>query len=732
MSPKPAFKGAAKLDGMNGYLRRMAIFAALLFALLTIVQSVPAGVAAEDKAEISPKIEELLTLLSDPAIQDWLAAQRARPPSPTDVSPADDPAAFLAQRLVSIRNHFSALLAVPGRLPVELSRGWRTFHEAAGDRSPLFLLVLGALCIALGFATRWLHWRMIGRRPETQGQATPGTARDRLMVLWRRLVVGLVGVVAFAASAIGSFMLFDWPAPYRSLVLAIVLAILSVLVVRLCLQALLNPVAEDGAGPSSPFRVIATDNAGASFWTHRIAVAAAVFAFGWAFAVSLRSGGLSIEAVQLFVYLVGVALLGLGLDMVWRHPQPAASAPLTRRNAARWALSLYFLVIWVAWVAGAMNLFWLIVVAGLLPASIRLSRRAVANIFSIEVADRGLGVPSMAAAFLERGLRALFIFAAVMVLAWGWNIDVAVLAEEDTLFARLIAGVLKAIVILLVADLLWQLLKAFIGLQIARAQDGAEAPAEEVQRRSRLRTLLPILRNVLFITIAVIAVLMALSALGVEIGPLIAGAGVVGVAVGFGAQTLVKDIISGMFYLLDDAFRVGEYIESGSFKGTVESFSLRSVKLRHHRGPIFTVPFGELGAIENMSRDWVIDKMVIGITYDSDIEKARKIIKKIGLQLAEDPEFKADVIEPLKMQGVDAFGDSGVQLRLKMMTKPGGQFVMRRRALALIKEAFDENGIKFALPTVTVAGKPSDAETAAAQDTVARLKRLSGSEPATG
>ncbi len=105
-----------------------------------------------------------------------------------------------------------------------------------------------------------------------------------------------------------------------------------------------------------------------------------------------------------------------------------------------------------------------------------------------------------------------------------------------------------------------------------------------------------------------------------EIGPLIAGAGIVGVAVGFGSQTLVKDVISGVFYLLDDAFRVGEYIQSGSYKGTVESFGFRSVKLRHHRGPLFTVPFGVLGAVENMSRDWVIDKMTIGVTYDADLD----------------------------------------------------------------------------------------------------------------
>ena len=115
----------------------------------------------------------------------------------------------------------------------------------------------------------------------------------------------------------------------------------------------------------------------------------------------------------------------------------------------------------------------------------------------------------------------------------------------------------------------------------------------------------------------------------------------VGVAIGFGSQTLVKDIISGMFYLLDDAFRVGEYIQSGSYKGTVESFSLRSVKLRHHRGPLYTVPFGELGAVQNMSRDWVIDKLTIGVTYDTDLDKAKKLIKQIGKELAEDPGVRA-------------------------------------------------------------------------------------------
>ncbi|MSP52609.1 MAG: mechanosensitive ion channel [Alphaproteobacteria bacterium] len=128
--------------------------------------------------------------------------------------------------------------------------------------------------------------------------------------------------------------------------------------------------------------------------------------------------------------------------------------------------------------------------------------------------------------------------------------------------------------------------KTVIDRTLVAAQSTDQADSEETRYRARIRTLLPILRNVMFFVVVAIAVMMALSPLGVEIGPLIAGAGVLGVAIGFGAQTLVRDIFSGVFYLIDDAFRVGEYIQCSNYKGTVESFSLRSIKLRHHRGPL--------------------------------------------------------------------------------------------------------------------------------------------------
>jgi small-conductance mechanosensitive channel len=279
---------------------------------------------------------------------------------------------------------------------------------------------------------------------------------------------------------------------------------------------------------------------------------------------------------------------------------------------------------------------------------------------------------------------------------------------------RLLRGLLNAFVIILLADFTWRMASAWIDRKLMQTDAGEAVDPDELRRRARLRTLLPILRNMLFVVLLAMAALMALSSLGVEIGPLIAGAGVVGLAVGFGAQTLVKDIISGMFFLLDDAFRVGEYIESGSIKGTVESFSLRSMKIRHHRGALHTIPFGSLDKITNYSRDWAIDKIMVSVTYDTDLDVVKRTVKEIGKQLLTDEEIAPSIMETLKMQGVEQFGDFAIQIRMKIMTKPGEQAVIRRRAYALIKKAFDAKGIKFAFPTVTVAGG-GDASTAVAQ-----------------
>jgi small-conductance mechanosensitive channel len=194
---------------------------------------------------------------------------------------------------------------------------------------------------------------------------------------------------------------------------------------------------------------------------------------------------------------------------------------------------------------------------------------------------------------MRRTLRIVLIIVALLIFArlWGASLfDMAVEGVGEQALSILIDIGLT----LLVAYLGWELIKVAIDRRLAReAQAGAQATGEGEgggAGASRLRTLLPLLRSFLFITLIVMVVMIVLSSLGVNIGPLLAGAGVVGLAIGFGAQTLVKDIVSGMFFLVDDAFRLGEYIDVGAVKGTVEKISIRSLRLRHHRGALHTIP----------------------------------------------------------------------------------------------------------------------------------------------
>ena len=208
---------------------------------------------------------------------------------------------------------------------------------------------------------------------------------------------------------------------------------------------------------------------------------------------------------------------------------------------------------------------------------------------------------------------------------------------------------------------------------------------------------------------------MMLTSLGINITPLIAGASVVGLAISFGSQALVRDIVSGIFYLTDDAFRVGEYIDWGKAKGTVEGFTVRSLRLRHQNGQIHTIPFGQLGQITNFSRDWATLKFNLRFARDTDLEKLRKVTKRVGLAMLEDPELKDDFLQPLKCQGIADMADNAIVMRFKMTVRPVRPTYIQREGVKRLIAAFNDTGIEFANATVSVRTvDPPDTAVAAA------------------
>jgi small-conductance mechanosensitive channel len=700
-----------------------------LAAVIVTTISPSGGFAATQKGtklsangEATPqKIQELMTLLADPKVRDWLEQESKAEAAQARESDGETNSISheFGSHVAAIREHIVALGVALPDLPNQFGHAAGLVNAELGTHGRAKALSLLAVFVALGFGVEWLFRKATGRIRARLDGLPLATVNDRLRIVAVRFAFAVGLVAAFALGSVGAFLAFEWPPLLREMVFGYLLVFLVIRVAVVVGHFLLAPDHER-------FRIIPAETAAARFWCRRLAVFVGWFAFGWMEIGLLTTLGLSLEGHQLVAYVLGLGLLVIALEAVWRRPAspsdgaeaPAHATHHLGRGAQNALLSIGIVLLWVLWVLHAMVSFWLVLVVITLPLALGVTRRAVQHLLrppgSQEV---GEGPPSVVAISLERGIRALLFIGAAAVLAWGWGIDFVqhLTAGEDTLFDRLVHGVLSAIVILLVADVLWHAMKAAIDRKLAEATDPGQPSTDEARKRARLRTLLPIFRNILFVVVIAVAVLMALSAMGVQIGPLVAGAGVLGIAVGFGAQTFARDVIAGMFYLLDDAFRVGEYIQSGNFKGTVEGFSIRSVRLRHHRGPVYTVPFSLLGAVQNQSRDWVIDKIVIGVTYDSDLTLAKKLIKQIGLDLAKDPEFAPLILEPLKMQGVDNLGDFAVQIRAKMMTLPGEQFVIRRQAYAMIKKAFDENGIKFAFPTVQVAGEGEASTAAVAQ-----------------
>jgi small-conductance mechanosensitive channel len=269
-------------------------------------------------------------------------------------------------------------------------------------------------------------------------------------------------------------------------------------------------------------------------------------------------------------------------------------------------------------------------------------------------------------------------------------------------WATMRGSVGSAIATIYVAYVLWQVVfmhtERHIRAPIAAGAGGADAPPTA----TRLQTVLPILRVFMLVTIAVLAGLIALSNLGVNTTSLIAGASIFGLAISFGSQSLVRDIVSGIFFMADDAFRIGEYIDTGKLKGTVEGMSIRSLRLRHQNGQIHVIPFGQIQHVTNFSRDWTTVKFNLQLAHDTDLEQVRKAAKQIGIEMMSDPELMPELIAPLKMQGVTEIGPNAVVVRFKFTARPVQPTFVYRAALKRIYKVFHEKGIEFANPTVFV------------------------------
>jgi small-conductance mechanosensitive channel len=279
--------------------------------------------------------------------------------------------------------------------------------------------------------------------------------------------------------------------------------------------------------------------------------------------------------------------------------------------------------------------------------------------------------------------------AALMLVLEAWGISSYAWLATDT-GRRVAASVMTVVTILAIAFVVWEVANAGID----RYLTGGNGNGDKIARSARVRTLLPLLRNVLLVLLLVVVGLVVLSELGVNIAPLLGISAVAGVAIGFGSQALVKDIITGLFILIEDTMAVGDVVDfGGGFAGAVEGMSIRTIKLRDGQGTLQVIPFGEVTKIKNLSRDYAYHVIDLVLPFTADPDAVTAILTGIGAEMQKDPAIGPMMASPIEIIGLVGFGLDGLKLEARIKTRPLKQWAVQRDFNARLKRAFDAAGI---------------------------------------
>ncbi len=611
--------------------------------------------------------------------------------------------------LEGAKNRFAALGADVAQTPDEFRGVLATVSgelmSGSGVRAVTYLWIL----LLIGCGVEWLYWTYAWapmRAIESMSVANP---RQAFRLGMRRLLLLGAGLLAFTLAIIAGSAGFAWPKGVQE---AVVAATLFILVLRLAWIAV-SVVLAPGL---SRLRLVPADPHKVKWLALTVLVVAALGAIGsFVPAVLERAAGAPHTAGSL--RLAAVALMSMVLVIAafeFLRERPGSGVSIARRLPKfprSIVVAILVVAVFVLWLLGTGTAAAIgAVVATVIVIQMKLRElvfffwrdtvEAQGPAGEGEAASLVAADPALLPSIVLSTARFVVVLVGLGACAVVLHTPMSELAASQNCAVRLGFQLLGVAALALFANVIWILVRTTIDYRLKRiGPHDAHGPANA---NARLRTLLPLLRTSAAALLGVLLILSTLWALGIEITPLLAGAGVVGLAVGFGAQALVRDVIAGIFFLAEDVFRVGEYVESGTTtKGTVERITLRTVALRHHNGPLHFVPYGSLGTVRNNSRDWVIEKFNIPLPIDVDSEKIRKLIKRIGQEMMKDPEIGPMLREPLKSKLARI--DPGVKVfRCKFQTAPGNQFDVRANAFKRIEAELRLLGIPFAGGSQTV------------------------------
>lgn len=700
----------------------------LLFLLL-VHGPLPAGEAgAEGRAMDLQELESLVATLEDEAAREALLGQlRALIDAQRMVREPPKAESFGARLLDEISGRMDAAGS-------QLAEGMAAFLDlpavalrivdlaADAEVRSMWLEVLAklVLILALGLLAEWIAKRLL-RRPRLalEGRGTV-VLPLRALLLVLRIALDLVAIGVFAAAAYAVLPLTQ-PRPVTQLV---AIALINASVLARAFSVLGELVF---ASRSPGLRLLPVGDETAHYghiWVRRLSI---VGVYGYFAAEAALLLGLSPGAHALLVKTLGLVIAAMLAVLIMQNRQAVNRWLRGRRSGgegiqgvqgARGRLAdtwhmvaiLYVLVTYGVWALEVEGGFQFLLRATVMTVVILVAARLVLRglkrtlnrSFRLgeELKLRFPGLEERANRYLHVGHRFLsfgvYLFAALALLdVWGARIFEWLASETGK---GVSASVVSIVFILVMTLLVWELVSAMV----QRYLEERDADGQVVERSARAKTLLPLFRNAVRILLAVIATLMVLAELGINITPLLAGAGVVGLAVGFGAQSLVKDLITGVFILMEDSVAVGDVVDLGGHAGVVESLTVRTIRLRDLTGTVHVLPWGQVSSVLNMTKDFSFALMDVGVAYREDVDEVIEVLKEIGADLQQDPEYGPVILEPLEVLGLDSFGDSSVNIRIRFKTLPIKQWWVRREFNRRMKRVFDQRGIEIPFPHRTL------------------------------
>jgi moderate conductance mechanosensitive channel len=709
-----------------------------IFIACLILVCFPTGSFAKEKTvppapsleTLSPKskddINKLLSRLSDEQVRQILIQQleKTLPPANKSSQSTGQPGGFQGLESFSIlfEQRVSELTRYLPRFFPDMVQTLQKGFDGA-DLTELFQVFLGLLVIiGLALAVERFCWRFsAGMRerfdaaPVMEGSQRFGTALMRILPEFLGLVIfSLTNGILFAA--IPFFHKGGW----RLLFIGVMMVIVLIRLITLLSRLILSPHA-------ARFRPAPVSDETAAYLHRNFTLLAGYFAGVRVVLLFLLKLEAPIDSIFFILLAVSIPFMGLMGRFVWQsrtlvanHLQQTGQGPsgeiswFRNQMAAGWHILVmgYAAIVWLLAIVrfalyGPQNDQAFIISFLIIPLYLVSARAGKWLVTETLGTIRKTAAEEDTRYFrVAFGLvRAVILFTLMVWLFHIWGIDLPFLDKVGE-------AAFSVLMTLILAHVIWGQLNRYIQQKLESLAPSTEEKVDDEEEFSgqtldRSFTLLPVLRKFAGTMLLVMTTLIVLSSMGINIAPLLAGASIFGLAIGFGSQKLVSDVLSGIFYLVDDSFRVGEYIQAGSVSGTVEGFSLRNVNLRHDKGALQIVPFSKLGAVTNYNRGGAVVKFKLSLPYDTSIAQVRKIIKKVGQQLMEDPELGPDILLPVKSMGVQTVADSVMTFRVRFTARFGRQGIIQRKAFEMITDALAKKGIHYAHRKVIVEIPPS-------------------------